>query len=108
MKKKYRVKKNEEFVEIMNFKRFYVSSSFTIYIRPRKYEFSRIGLSVGKKLGKANIRNKIKRQVRMMCQELYNFEEKYDTIILVRPGYLNENYETNKKMLESLRKKAKI
>lgn len=108
MKKAYRVRKSEEFAEIMKYKKFYACPSFTLYVKPRKEDHSRIGLSVGKKLGKAHARNKIKRQVRMMCQEIFTFEEEFDAIILVRPGYLQENYINNKKLLESLVKKVKI
>lgn len=108
MKKMYRVKKSEEFAEIMRYKRFYACPSFTLYVKPRKEDHPRIGLSVGKKIGKAHVRNLVKRQVRMMCQEIFHFEEEYDAIILVRPGYLEENYRNNKKRLESLVKKVKI
>lgn len=108
MKKEVRVRKSEEFVEIMKYKRFYSCPSFTLYVKPRKEDHARIGLSVGKKLGKAHVRNKIKRQVRMMCQEIYDFDENFDSIILVRAGYLKENYRNNKKVLETLHKKVKI
>ena len=108
VKKCNRVLKSEEFAEIMKYKRFYACPSFTLYVKPRKLDHARIGLSVGKKMGKAYIRNKIKRQVRMMCQEIFHFEEEFDTIILVRPGYHQESYRNNKKLLESLVKKVKI
>lgn len=108
VKKAYRVRKSEEFAEIMKYKKFYACPSFTLYVKPRKEDHPRIGLSVGKKLGKAHARNKIKRQVRMMCQEIFTFEEEFDAIILVRAGYLQENYINNKKLLESLVKKVKI
>lgn len=108
MNKKYRIRKSNEFLDIMNYKRFYSCPSFTLYIKPRKEDHARIGLSVGKKLGKAHIRNKIKRQVRMMCTEIYDFEEKFDSVILVRQNYLKENYRNNKKGLETLYKKVKI
>ena len=108
MKREYRVRKNDEFPDIMNYKRFYFCPSFTLYIKPRKEDHARIGISGGKKLGKAHIRNKVKRQVRMMCTEIYNFDEKFDSIILVRQNYLKENYQKNKKCLETLYKKVKI
>ncbi len=108
MNKKYRVRNSDEFLEIIKYKHFYVCPSFTIYVKPRKEDHARIGLSVGKKMGKAHIRNRIKRQLRMMCTEIYSFDEDFDTIILVRPGYEKENYGNNKKYLESLHKKVKI
>ena len=108
MKKEYRVKKSQEFSDIMNYKKFYTCPSFAIYVKPRKEEHARVGISVGKKLGKAVIRNKVKRQVREMVHEIYTFEENYDTIILVRVKYHEESYQNNKKLLESLVKKVKI
>ncbi len=77
-------------------------------MKPRKEDHARVGISVGKKMGKAVVRNKIKRQVRMMVQDIYSFEEKFDTIILVRVKYHEENYINNKKLLERLVKKVKI
>ena len=108
MKKEYRVKKSQEFAEIMNYKKFYTCPSFAIYVKPRKEDHSRVGISFGKKMGKAVVRNKIKRQVPMMVQDIYSFEEKFDTIILVRVKYHEENYINNKKLLERLVKKVKI
>lgn len=108
MKKEFRVKDTREFGAIIGRKRFYTSPSFTIYVKEKALDHPRIGISVGKKIGNAVMRNKVKRQVRSMVREIYTFEENYDTIILVRVKYHQENYGNNKKMLESLVKKVKI
>ena len=108
MKKEFRVKDTREFAEIMNYNKFYTCPSFVIYVKPRKEDHARVGISVGKKMGKAVIRNKIKRQVRSMVQDIYTFDENFDTIILVRVKYHEENYINNKKLLERLIKKVKI
>lgn len=108
MRKELRVRKNQEYREIMGEKKFYVSPSFTLYVKARTGENARIGLSVGKKLGGAVQRNKVKRQVRMMLQEIMSFNEDFDGILLVRPHFLTESYASNKKVLETLIKKVKI
>ena len=108
MKKEFRVKDTREFSEIMKYKRFYSSPSFVIYVKPRKMDHARVGLSVGKKMGNAVVRNKVKRQVRSMVREIYTFDENFDTIILARVKYHEENYTNNKKVLERLVKKVKI
>ena len=41
MKKEYRVKKSQEFAEIMNYKKFYTCPSFAIYVKPRKEDHAR-------------------------------------------------------------------
>lgn len=108
MRKELRVKKSQEFSEIMNYKKFYNSNVMTLYVKPKKEEINRVGLSVGKKIGNAVIRNKVKRQVRMMVQETYTFEENFDTIILIRKKFTEESYDSNKKVLEMLLKKVNI
>ena len=108
MRKELRVKKSQEFSEIMNYKRYYNSDVMTLYVKPKKEEKNRVGLSVGKKIGNAVVRNKVKRQVRMMVQETYTFEENFDTIILIRKKFIEESYDYNKKVLEMLLKKVRI
>ena len=92
MKKQFRIKDTREFSQIMNCKQFYVSPSMVIYVKKRKEDWARVGLSVGKRMGNAVVRNKIKRQIREMVHELY----------------CTENYINNKKCLERLLKKVKI
>lgn len=110
MKKLYRVKKNEDFQKILNRRKFFTCASFALYVkeRPANTGNARIGISVSKKLGNAVVRNKIKRQVRMMCQEIYSFSENYDSIVLVRQGFLKLDFHANKKELENLVKKVKM
>lgn len=100
MKKLYRVKKNLEFQRIMGVKRFVSCPVLTVYYTPKREEVSRVGLSVGKKLGGAVQRNHVKRQVRMMVQDLSSFNENFDCIILIRGAYLKQSFEQNKKELE--------
>ena len=108
MKKKYRVCKNHEFSAIMKEKQFYACPAFVIYVKPRALDHARVGISVGKKLGNAVQRNRVKRQVRMMVDEIYDFNEEFDTVLIVRPKYDSENYLNNKKSLERLKKKVKM
>ena len=108
MKKKYRVKKAGEFQTIIEHRKFVSCPSFVLYVKARKEEHSRIGISVGKKLGNAVVRNKTKRQVRMMFQEIYDFDENFDGILIVRKKFLEQSYADNKKDLESIIKKVKI
>ena len=97
MKKKYRVKKADEFQTIIEHRKFVSCPSLVLYVKARKEDQSRIGISVGKKLGNAVVRNKIKRQVRMMFQEIYDFNENFDGILIVRKKFLEQSYSDNKK-----------
>lgn len=55
---------------------------------------------MGKKLGNAVCRNKVKRQLRSMVDEFFTFEEGYDLIIIVRPAFTNKSFEENKKEMK--------
>lgn len=109
MKKINRIRKAREFQEIVHKGSKYVNSSFVLYTMSKKEEQARAGVSLSKKIGIAVMRNLYKRQVRMMCQDLIDFKHAdLDAVIIVRFGYLNQSYETNKNNLEKLFIKATI
>ena len=107
MKKQFRIRKNEEFSRIIAKKRSYANESFIIYIDSRAEEHAKVGLSVSKKLGDAVTRNRIKRQIRMMFIEHFDFESyPNDVIVIARNRYLENDFEGNLANLEKLLKKA--
>ena len=105
MKKEYRLKRNEDFKKIIKKRISVGSKNFVIYGMKNEFSHLRVGISVSKKLGKAVIRNKIKRQVRMMAKDEFQFNQNYDIIIIVRNNYLNSSYKENKKDLSYLYRK---
>ncbi|WP_294581910.1 ribonuclease P protein component [uncultured Thomasclavelia sp.] len=105
MKKEYRVKKNEDFSLIIKDKQSLANRSFIIYYRKNDLEHARVGISVSKKLGKAVVRNKIKRQVRMMLQQTIDFDKCYDYIVIIRNKYLDLDFNSNLNELQYLYKK---
>lgn len=107
MKKINRVKKSQEFQELIHTGKKVTNHQYALYYRPKKEEMNRIGITLSKKIGNAVVRNKLKRQVRMMCQDLIDFETcKYDAVIIIRFGYKENDYLTNKNSLEKLFNKA--
>lgn len=101
MKKEYRIKKNEEFQSIILKKQIVSNRCFVIYYR-KNVTHLRVGISVSKKLGHAVVRNKIKRQVRMMVHDVFDEKQKMDLIIIVKFGFLKNTYEENKKEIKYL------
>lgn len=106
MKKKNRVCKNHEFSSIIGKRKFVKSGPFVLYFVPRKESYARVGISVGKKLGNAVVRNKTKRQVRSMVDTLFDFQEVYDAVLIVRPEYHKNSYEQNLEILQQIKEKA--
>jgi ribonuclease P protein component len=108
MKKERRITSNIEFQSIIQHKRYVTNGSFVVYVKKRKLDHSRVGISVSKKLGSAVERNKAKRQVRMMLQNLFKPELNYDAVIIVRQNYLTKAYIENEKLLENVLNKVKL
>lgn len=104
MKNKKIIKKNFEFQEIIGKQKFYRNSSFVIYYTKNDKGYFRYGISVGKKIGNAVTRNKIKRQIRMMIQDqiIKLPEFSYDIIIIARNRMLEKSFDQNQKELIKL------
>ena len=106
MKVKYRVKTHEDFQEVIKEKKTVSNRIYVLYYKKNNLNHSRVGISASKKLGNAVTRNKIRRQIRMMAQQVINFENSIDYCIIVRKSYLEQTFEDNKKELSILIEKA--
>lgn len=102
MEKKFRIKRSEEFQSIIEKKKSDLNGEFVVYHQPKLMENSRAGISVGKKLGNAVFRNKAKRQVRMMLQEILEEDYSFDCVIIIRYKYFKKDYATNLQSLRNL------
>ncbi|RKQ32977.1 ribonuclease P protein component [Oceanobacillus halophilus] len=110
MKKRFRIKKNEDFQFVFRKGKSFANRQLVIYYleKPGQDHF-RIGLSVGKKIGNAVTRNRIKRYLRQAFQELEdNIKYPHDIVIIARNQTKNMEYEAVKKSLNHLLYKQKL
>ncbi|MGL5268617.1 MAG: ribonuclease P protein component [Spiroplasma sp.] len=107
MKKKYRLLKNYQFERVLKNGKYINNREFFIYYFYRHdTKPIRIGISIPKKrVSKAFIRNKIKRQIKHMLNDVTK-EWSIDIIIMVKKNYLDNDYNTNKLSLLSLLNKV--
>lgn len=110
MNKQYRVKKSKEIEQILNEKKYSSNAYFSIYkkINPQTSNF-RYAISVGKKIGNAVIRNRLKRQVHSIVDCLnIDLNSKIDVFVIVKVKTLNLTYQQMYKQLEYLFYKQKL
>lgn len=98
MKKKDIIKKGTDFTKIINNCPYQKNDYFVIYYQKNK-ETNKYGITVPKKVGKANIRNKIKRRIKNIIDlNEKNIHKTYDYVIIIRKRLLELKYkeiETN-------------
>lgn len=104
MQKNYRIKKSKEIEQVMKKGRSKANPYFIVYKYPNKTNSNfRIAISVGKKVGKAFERNKIKRYIRTVTTEHKNqINPQYDYFIIARKGVKDLDYHMFKEQLERL------
>ncbi len=108
MKKINTILKKEEFTEIIKKRRFISQGGIAFYYREKKQQNPRVGITVTNKLGNAVERNKAKRQLRELIDEIFTFSEEFDTIIIIREKFSSISFEENRKHLEKCYKQVKI
>lgn len=106
MKKINVVKNNSDFSNIINNGIFVKDKYLIIYSLPNNYNRARFGISVGTKIGKANIRNNLKRKIRNIIDINKNsYSKSKDYIIMVRKTCLEIEFNDIKNSYDQLLKK---
>lgn len=110
MKKKYRIKKNDDFQKVFRRGKSFANRQFVVYtLKQEGSNHFRIGLSVSKKIGNAVCRNRIKRYIRQSFYELedqINPENEY--IIIARKPAANMDFHEVKKSLIHVLKVGRV
>ena len=103
MKKCEVVKSKQDFNKIINNSPFFKNNSFVIYIWKKEEIKPHFGIAISKKVGTAVERNKLKRQVRAIIDELKDiFPNQRDYIIMIKRSCKEFSFWQMKSDLESL------
>lgn len=107
MKKKLRIKKNDEFQLVFQKGESFGNRQFVVYVLDKpSQDFFRIGLSVSKKIGNAVVRNQIKRYIRQSFLELKDdIKEGKDYVIIARkPAATMDLFEVKSSLIHVLKR----
>lgn len=104
MKKINILAKNDDFNRIIKNIKPIKKYNFIIYLEKNSDNQYHFGFSVGKKIGNAVVRNRIKRQLKSIIDKK-SYQNGFNCIIIVRKGILNCSYQQIKlELLECLSK----
>ena len=98
MNKKYIIRKNEEIAKIVKSGKKTFSKFYIIYNIESEYEYNMYCISVSKKLGKAHLRNKMKRRIKdILMKNKMEYGRKY--VIILRKEAVKASYKELEKEL---------
>lgn len=107
MNKEHIVKNNEDFQRIIKNCKSFKHKEYIVYVEKNNSDSYYFGFSVGKKIGKAVIRNKIKRQLRSIVSKK-DYQKGFNCIIIVGRNILNKSYDDMQKDLIEILEKLNL
>lgn len=106
MKRIETIKDQKLFNNIIRNGKFIKNNFFVIYNIRKEEGHSNYGIAVSNKLGKAVVRNKLKRQTRAIIDNHRNlFKNGHNYIIMIRKGSVGVNYQLLERALVELLEK---
>ena len=104
------LKKDSDFRKVYKHGKSFANRYLVMYILKNKSETSRIGISVSKEVGKAIIRNKVRRRIkeayRLNIDE--NVKYGYDIVFIARVAIKDANYHEIESAMKHLVRKSEM
>lgn len=110
MKKEYRIKKSKEIERVLKFRKSKSNRFFIVYkYKNNENSHFRYALAVGKKIGNAVTRNKVKRRIREVIKEVQTqINDNIDVFVIARKGVEELEFKDMRLMLINVLEKNTI
>ncbi len=106
MKKQFRIKKTKEIDATIHHRKSYGNKFFVVYYKENSFNHFRFAVSIGKKYGNAVMRNKIKRQIRMIFASIEDLP-RIDYVVVVKKDADKLTYTEIERNIKNLIKKTR-
>ena len=107
MRKDRNLTRPEDFAALRNHGRSWSDRLIVMVIRPNFLDNNRIGLSVSKKIGKAVVRNRIRRRLREAMRQI-NLRGGMDILLIARKESPMADFQTLKSSVNTLCSRARL
>lgn len=107
MTKRWALTKRAQYLAIYKSGKAWVNSLLVIKALPNEFDYSRYGFSVTKHIGKAVVRNHIKRLLKEICR-IIPIKPGWDIVLIARPEAVTADYHELKKSVETLLYRANL
>lgn len=107
MQKEQRLRKSKDFATVWREGRSWSDRLLVLIARPNGLKITRFGFSVGKRLGNAVKRNKVKRRLREAAR-LTNVQDGWDLVLIARKDASEADYHGLNQSMRGLLKRARI
>lgn len=94
MERRHRLKRSADFQRVRALKRSWAHPLLVLYAAPNDLEVTRVGISTSKRVGKAVVRNRVKRLIREAVRRLLpSIPPGRDLVFVARPAIAEASYE---------------
>lgn len=107
--KRHRLTRSRDIVRVRRFGRSSGSPLLALYVLPGRNPAVRVGFSVSKKVGKATVRNRVKRRMREAVRpRLPAIRPGHDLLFVARPAAAGATFEQISESVESLLRRMHV
>jgi len=107
MNREQHLTRTDQFATVYNQGRSWANQLLVMKTFPNGLELSRFGFSINKRVGKAVVRNRVRRRLRE-CVQSMPWKQGWDVVLIVRSTASNADYAEIRKALEQLNRRARM
>jgi ribonuclease P protein component len=109
MERKYRLRLNTDFQRVRQKGNSWANHLMVLCVLPNDLEHSRVGFAASKRIGKAVVRNRVRRRMREAVRLRRDLiAQGWDMVFIARPAIRHANYDEIARAVENLVRRASL